>query len=63
VEPPKSQPPCGDEGDDLLRKMVPSAAGSHPLCRVHGAVLWETGREGNASMDEIGSPSWVFMCI
>jgi hypothetical protein len=34
-----------DEGDDLLRKMIPSAIGSHPLRRLHGAALWESGRE------------------
>jgi hypothetical protein len=53
----------GYEGDDLLGKMVPSATDSHPLHRLHGAVLWESGREGNASVDELGSPSQVFMCI
>jgi hypothetical protein len=46
----------GDEGDDLLGKTVPSTAGSHPLHMLHGVALWESGREGNASMDEIGSP-------
>jgi hypothetical protein len=34
-----------DEGDDLLGKMVPSTAGSHPLHKLHGAVLWKSGRE------------------
>jgi hypothetical protein len=53
----------GDEGDDLLEKTVPSTVGNHPLRRLHGAVLWESGREGNASVDELGSPSRVFMCI
>jgi hypothetical protein len=53
----------GDEGDDLLGKTVPSAIDSHPLHRLHGAALWESGREGNASLDELGSPSRVFMCI
>jgi hypothetical protein len=36
----------GNEGDDLLMKTVPSAAGSHPLRRLHAAALWESGREG-----------------
>jgi hypothetical protein len=53
----------GDEGDDLLRKTVPSAVGYHPLRMLHGAALWESGREGNASVNELGSPSRVFMCI
>jgi hypothetical protein len=53
----------GDEGDDLLRKTVPSATGSLPLCRLHGYALWESGREVNASIDEIGYRSQVFMCI
>jgi hypothetical protein len=35
----------GEEGDDLLRKTVPSATGSHSLCRLHGGALWESGRE------------------
>jgi hypothetical protein len=53
----------GDEGDDLLRKTVPSATGSLPLHRLHGFALWGSGREVNASIDEIGYHSWVFMCI
>jgi hypothetical protein len=52
-----------DEGDDLLGKTIPSATGSLPLRRLHGYVLWESGREVNASIDEIGYCSWVFMCI
>jgi hypothetical protein len=43
----------GDEGDDLLRKTVPSAVGSHPLRGLHVAALWESGREVYAGMDEI----------
>jgi hypothetical protein len=35
----------GYEGDDLLGKMVPSTTDSHPLHMLHGAVLWESGRE------------------
>jgi hypothetical protein len=42
-----------DEGDNLIRKTVPNAAGSHPLRRVHGVALWGSGRESNACMDEI----------
>jgi hypothetical protein len=53
----------GDEGDDLLGKTVPSATGIHPLRRLHGDALWESGREVNTSMNEIGYPSQVFMCI
>jgi hypothetical protein len=53
----------GDEGDDLLGMTVRSATGSHPLRKLHGAALSESGREGNASVDELGSPSQVFMCI
>jgi hypothetical protein len=34
-----------DEGDDLLRKKVPSTIDSHPLRMLHGATLWESGRE------------------
>jgi hypothetical protein len=34
----------GNEGDDLLRKTVPSIVGSHPLHRVHGSPFWESGR-------------------
>jgi hypothetical protein len=36
----------GDEGDDLLGKTVPSAIDIHLLCKLHGAALWESGREG-----------------
>jgi hypothetical protein len=35
----------GDEGDNLLGKMVPCAVVSHPLRRLHGSTLWEGGRE------------------
>jgi hypothetical protein len=46
-----------DEGDNLLRTMVPSAAGSLPLRKLHGDASWESGREVNTSMVEIGYPS------
>jgi hypothetical protein len=47
----------GNEGDDLLGKTVPSAAGSLPLRRLRGDALWESRREVNANMDKIGYPS------
>jgi hypothetical protein len=52
-----------DEGDDLLGQSVPSAADNLPLPRLHGYALLETGREVNASIDEIGNHSRMFMYI
>jgi hypothetical protein len=53
-----------NHGDKLLGKTVPSTAGSDPLGMLHGAgFVWKSGREGNASVDGMGSPSQMCTCI
>jgi hypothetical protein len=55
-----------DEGDDLLGKTVPSAAGSHPFDRLNGVALRESGREVEGKVMQVWMKSYLLprcLCV